>query len=293
MSSWVVKESTKRPGVPYYFNMKTGETQWEKPAEMEGAGVPAAASSSSSSAPTSVRASHILVKHTGSRRPSSWRCPTVTLTKAEALEKLAGIRASIVAGTAQFEAVAAKESDCSSAQQGGDLGSFTRGKMQKPFEDASFALQVGQLSEVVVSGPPTCAPPAAHPLLSLSHTHTLTLPTLVHCLPGQDTESGVHIVSLAPGARPCACPLCPHLTPHCHVTAHAPPADQAYSIASRGGGGGVEGRCAKLFYFFTRDTQQPSPPPFLQPHAFLPPLSAAAGPGPAPASAAAGCVSSK
>ena len=98
---------------------------------------------------SSVQASHILVKHVGSRRPSSWRCPTVTLTKAQAIEKLTAIRAQIVAGAAVFEDVARTESDCSSAQQGGDLGPFTRGKMQKPFEDASFALQVGQLSEIV------------------------------------------------------------------------------------------------------------------------------------------------
>jgi hypothetical protein len=48
-----------------------------------------------------------------------------------------------------FPALASVESDCSSAKQGGDLGPFKRGAMQKPFEDAAFALKVGELSGIV------------------------------------------------------------------------------------------------------------------------------------------------
>lgn len=45
-------------------------------------------------------------------------------------------------GEKDFEELASKESDCSSAKRGGDLGHFTRGKMQKSFEDASYLLLV-------------------------------------------------------------------------------------------------------------------------------------------------------
>ena len=48
-----------------------------------------------------------------------------------------------------FSELAAKNSDCSSAKRGGDLGMFGRGLMQKPFEEASFALGVNEMSGVV------------------------------------------------------------------------------------------------------------------------------------------------
>lgn len=48
-----------------------------------------------------------------------------------------------------FPKYAEQRSDCSSYQQKGDLGFFGAGQMQQPFEDASFALQPGQMSSIV------------------------------------------------------------------------------------------------------------------------------------------------
>ncbi|QIB26829.1 peptidylprolyl isomerase [Caloranaerobacter azorensis] len=48
-----------------------------------------------------------------------------------------------------FEEAAKKYSKCPSKANGGDLGYFTRGKMVKEFESASFELEKGQMSEPV------------------------------------------------------------------------------------------------------------------------------------------------
>lgn len=49
-----------------------------------------------------------------------------------------------------FAAAASKESDCPSKKEGGDIGWFPRvGRMVEPFAKAAFALQPGQLSDVV------------------------------------------------------------------------------------------------------------------------------------------------
>lgn len=58
------------------------------------------------------------------------------------IENVVEYRAQIMEGEKDFEELASKESDCSSAKRGGDLGHFTRGKMQKSFEDASYLLLV-------------------------------------------------------------------------------------------------------------------------------------------------------
>ena len=53
---------------------------------------------------------------------------------------------------ADFETLAkANSEDEASAENGGDLGSFPRGRMVPPFEDAAFSLAVGQLSDIVRS----------------------------------------------------------------------------------------------------------------------------------------------
>jgi peptidyl-prolyl cis-trans isomerase C len=54
-------------------------------------------------------------------------------------------------GGARFEEQAVAHSLDGSADAGGDLGFFTRGMMVQPFEQAAFALQVGQVSDPVQS----------------------------------------------------------------------------------------------------------------------------------------------
>lgn len=52
-------------------------------------------------------------------------------------------------GDKAFEDAAKEYSSCPSSQNGGDLGNFTRGKMVPEFENAAFALDIDQISDVV------------------------------------------------------------------------------------------------------------------------------------------------
>uniref|UniRef100_A0A0D9S707 Peptidyl-prolyl cis-trans isomerase n=1 Tax=Chlorocebus sabaeus TaxID=60711 RepID=A0A0D9S707_CHLSB len=133
------KRMSRPLGRMYCFNHITNASQWEPP------------SGNSSSGgkiwqwePASVRSSHLLAKQ--SRRPSTWR-QEITQTKEAALELISSYIQKIKAGEEDFESYS-QFSDCSSSKVGGDLGAFSKGQMQKPFEDAWFARWTGEMSGV-------------------------------------------------------------------------------------------------------------------------------------------------
>ena len=83
--------------------------------------------------PESVDARHVLVK-----------------TQAEADKVRALLEADNT--NANWKKVAAQYStDTGSKSNGGSLGNFPKGRMVKPFEDAAFALKVGEVSQPVKS----------------------------------------------------------------------------------------------------------------------------------------------
>lgn len=66
----------------------------------------------------------------------------------ETLEQATELKKQIDDG-ANFHMLARKFSKCPSAEFGGHLGFFGRGKMVKPFEDVAFLTEVGKVSEPV------------------------------------------------------------------------------------------------------------------------------------------------
>jgi peptidyl-prolyl cis-trans isomerase C len=89
--------------------------------------------------PESARASHILIGVDEKATPED---------RKKAREKAEALLKKVRTGE-DFAALAKSDSTCPSASQGGDLGSFTRGQMVPPFEQAAFALKPGQISDVV------------------------------------------------------------------------------------------------------------------------------------------------
>jgi peptidyl-prolyl cis-trans isomerase C len=89
--------------------------------------------------PEEIRARHILIKLSSEASDEE---------KTYSKKEMQAILEEAKSG-ADFAELAKKHSQCPSAIQGGDLGYFARGDMVKPFEEAAFALEPGQISEIV------------------------------------------------------------------------------------------------------------------------------------------------
>jgi peptidyl-prolyl cis-trans isomerase D len=89
------------------------------------------------------RASHILIGFGVNATPAQ---------KEQAKAKAEEILAAVKKNPKSFESLAVKNSqDPGSAVKGGDLGSFGRGAMVKPFEEAAFSMKVNEISNLVES----------------------------------------------------------------------------------------------------------------------------------------------
>src|SRR5258708_22177839 len=73
----------------------------------------------------------------------------ITRSKAEAMDILRQYTKEINGSPTKFGELAAKYSDCSSHTKNGDLGWFGPGQMQRPFEEGTTALKIGQISDIV------------------------------------------------------------------------------------------------------------------------------------------------
>ena len=91
-------------------------------------------------APEERRASHILIKSEKSEAAAE---------RAKAQARAEALLAEARKTPAAFAELARKNSQDSSAAQGGDLDFFGRGAMVKPFEDAAFGMKVGEISNVI------------------------------------------------------------------------------------------------------------------------------------------------
>lgn len=91
-----------------------------------------------------ITASHILISYTDSAGK-----PKETRRKDQAQVLARKLLAQVKKKDADFAALAREHSDCSSAERGGDLGCFARGRMVPRFDQIAFAMKVGRISSVV------------------------------------------------------------------------------------------------------------------------------------------------
>jgi len=93
--------------------------------------------------PERVRASHILFS-TKPTDPNADPNEAKAVAKKQAEAVLAQVR-----DGGDFAALAGEHSSCPSSARGGDLDYFTHGQMVEPFDKVAFALEIGQISDLV------------------------------------------------------------------------------------------------------------------------------------------------
>ena len=98
--------------------------------------------------PDEVAASHILISYKGADRADA----KIKRGKQAAKKEANRIRDLILNEGKDFAEMAKEHSDGPSGPKGGDLGKFKFEVMAKPFSEAAFALEVGEVSEVVETG---------------------------------------------------------------------------------------------------------------------------------------------
>ena len=94
--------------------------------------------------PEMVRLSEILISTEAKPNEPADETQRLQAAQAKAEELLAKIR-----NGAKFDEVAKKSSDGPTAAQGGDLGEFKRGTLPKAYEDKTFAMKPGDVSDVI------------------------------------------------------------------------------------------------------------------------------------------------
>ncbi len=123
--------------------LKTADLSEPKPLPPPETASGTASASASLSSPENVSASHILLSYKGAGNS------TATRSEEEAKKLAEELLAKVKKGE-DFAVLARENSDCPSGKSAsGSLGEFGRGAMVKEFEDAAFALKVGEISGIV------------------------------------------------------------------------------------------------------------------------------------------------
>ncbi len=138
-------------GCPSDPGAKDAQSDPAAPGQAEQKADEAAAAKSEEKAPDPLQTdllagSHILIPYKGAMRADA----AITRTKEEAKKLAEDLLAKLKKKPGDFETLAKENSSCPSAQNGGDLGNWQKGRMVPEFDQAIGKLKVGEISPEVV-----------------------------------------------------------------------------------------------------------------------------------------------